>query len=328
MALGACSGGARKGASEDSSLASNASALPSWNDGPSRQAILDFVAKVTDKGSPQFIPPEDRIAVFDNDGTLWSEQPAYFQFFFAMDQVKRQAAGNPAWSKQEPFASVLCGDMAGVLKSGEKGIVEVVMRSHAGMTAEDFERDVKGWIDTARHPQKQRLFRSMTFQPMIEVIRYLQDNDFKTYIVSGGGIEFMRPWTKDAYNIPPEQVVGSSVKMQFQMENDTPRILKMPEVGFIDDGPGKPVGIEQHIGKRPVAAFGNSDGDLQMLQYTAAGSGERLMMIVHHTDGAREWAYDRKSHVGRLDKAMDEARAKGWHLIDMEKDWKVVYPEP
>ncbi len=245
-----------------------------------------------------------------------------------MDQVRRLAAGNPSWSKEEPFASVLRNDPAGVMKSGEKGILKIVMRSHAGMTTEEFSQSVKNWIDTARHPLKQRLFRKMTYQPMIEVIRYLQDNGFKTYIVSGGGAEFMRPWTEAAYGIPPEQVIGSAVKMQYELNGDTPSIRKMAGVGFIDDGPGKPVGIQHTIGKRPVAAFGNSDGDLQMLQWTAAGGGDRLMMIVHHTDSAREWAYDRHSHVGKLDKAMDEAKAKGWHLIDMQKEWNVIYPEP
>lgn len=330
VTLAACSGGSPgKNAPQDSAKRSpRGEPLPSWTDGPAKSAITGFVAKVTDAGSPQFIPGEDRIAVFDNDGTLWSEQPLYFQFYFALDQVKRLAAENPSWSKEEPFASVLRNDIAGALKSGEKGIAQIVLRTHTGMTTTEFEQQVRTWIDTAKHPLKQRRFRSMTYQPMTELIRYLQDAGFKTYIVSGGGVEFMRPWTAAAYGIPPEQVVGSTAKLQFELKNDTPYIRKMPGIGFIDDGPGKPVGIELAIGKRPVAAFGNSDGDLQMLQWTAAGPGEHLVMIVHHTDSLREWAYDRNSHVGRLDKAMDEANAKGWTLIDMRKDWKTIYPEP
>lgn len=300
--------------------------LVSWEEGNNKQAIIDFVSKATNEQSGQFIQPEDRIAVFDNDGTLWTEQPMYFQFMFALDQVKAMAPQHPEWNTTEPFKSLLAGDMKKVMESGEEGIGKIMMVTHTGMTTTAFEQMVQQWIDTARHPTRKMRYRDMVYQPMIELIKYLQDAGFKTYIVSGGGIEFMRPWTEAAYHIPKEQVIGSSVKTRFEIRQDTPVIVRLPEIQFIDDGPGKPVGINQYIGKRPVAAFGNSDGDLQMLEWTAANpNGSSLVMIVHHTDSTREYAYDRHSPVGKLDKALDTALKKGWKLIDMKQDWKTIY---
>jgi phosphoserine phosphatase len=300
--------------------------LPSWRNGKSKQSIIEFVAKVTKKESPDFVPPAERIATFDNDGTLWSEQPMYFQLFFAIDRVKTLAPGHPEWKRMEPFASLLKGDLEGALSDGEHAMIEIVMASHAGMTTEAFENIVKAWIYTAKHPTTKRLYTEMVYQPMLEVLAYLRKNGFKTFIVSGGGIEFMRPWTEKVYGIPPEQVVGSSIKTKFEIRDGKPVLVRLPNLNFINDKDGKPVGIHQQIGRRPIAAFGNSDGDLQMLQWTAAEDGARLMIYIHHTDAEREWAYDRKSQIGRLDKGMDEARAKGWTVVDMKKDWKVIYP--
>jgi len=300
--------------------------LPSWNEGKSKQAIIQFVAKVTNEGSADFVPPAERIATFDNDGCLWSEQPMYFQLFFAIDRVKALAPQHPEWKEQEPFASLLKGDVKAALAGGEHAILEIVMATHAGMTTEEFELIVKEWLATAKHPTTKRHFTEMVFQPMLEVLTYLRANDFKTFIVSGGGIEFMRPWTEAVYGIPPEQVVGSSIKTQFEMRGDKPVLVRLPELSFIDDKEGKPVGINSHIGRRPIAAFGNSDGDLQMLQWTTAGEGARFALYVHHTDAEREWAYDRDSHIGRLDKGLDEAVEKGWTVVDMTQDWEVIYP--
>jgi phosphoglycolate phosphatase-like HAD superfamily hydrolase len=300
--------------------------LPSWNDGTARDAIVGFVDKVTKKGSPDFIPPAERIAVFDNDGTLWAEQPMYFQLLFALDRVKALAPQHPEWKEQEPFASLLTGDVNGALAGGEHAIAEIVMATHAGMTTEEFEQVVREWIATARHPTTGRPYTEMVYQPMLELLDYLRANGFKTFIVSGGGIEFMRPWVEQVYGIPPEQVVGSSIKTRFEMRDGKPVLMRLPQLDFVDDKEGKPVGINSRIGRRPIAAFGNSDGDLQMLQWTTAGSGPRFALYIHHTDAAREWAYDRKSHVGSLDKGLDEARAKGWTVVDMKNDWKVIYP--
>jgi hypothetical protein len=272
------------------------------------------------------VVPEQRIATFDNDGTLWSEQPMYFQLFFAIDRVKSLAPQNPAWKTQQPFKAVLENDMQALAASGEKGLLELVMATHAGMTTTEFEQTVKDWLAAAKHPRFKRPFTDLVYQPMLEVLAYLRANGFKTYIVSGGGIEFMRPWTEGVYGIPPEQVVGSSIKTKFEIRNGKPVLVRLPEINFIDDKAGKPVGINQHIGRRPIAAFGNSDGDLQMLQWTAAGKGARFMFIVHHTDAEREWAYDRKSKVGHLDKALDEALTNGWTVVDMRQDWKIIYP--
>jgi len=299
--------------------------LPSWKDGPARQAIVEFVGKVTKQGSPEFVPEAERIATFDNDGTLWAEQPMYFQLFFAVDRVKALAPQHPEWKDKEPFASLLKGNVKGALAGGEHAILEIVMATHAGMTTAEFENIVRRWIATARHPTTHRPYTRMVYQPMLELLTYLRANGFKTFIVSGGGIEFMRPWTYEVYGIPPEQVVGSSIKTKFEMREGKPVLVRLPKINFIDDKEGKPVGINEHIGRRPIFAFGNSDGDLQMLQWTAAGSGASFMGIVHHTDAKREWAYDRKSHIGRLDKALDEARAKGWTVVDMKNDWKRVF---
>jgi len=309
-------------------LASPASAqpvLPSWNDVASRAALVDFVTKTTTPGSPSFVPPAERIAVFDNDGTLWSEQPMYFQLAFALDRVKAMAPSHPEWKTKEPFASVLKGDLKGVLAGGEHALVSLVMASHAGTTTEEFSAIVNEWVATARHPKTGRKYTEMVFQPMLEVLAHLRANGYKTFIVSGGGIEFMRPWVEHVYGIPPEQVVGSSIRTQYEVRDGVPMLVRLPELDFIDDKAGKPVGIHRHIGRRPVAAFGNSDGDLQMLQWTAAGAGPRLALIVHHTDGEREWAYDRESHVGRLDRALDEAAARGWTVVDMKRDWTTIF---
>ena len=300
--------------------------LPSWNDGASKKAIIAFVEKVTKKGSPDFVPPEERIATFDNDGTLWAEQPMYFQLLFALDRVKALAPQHPEWKTTEPFASLLKGDMKAVLAGGQKSLMEIMMAAHAGMSTEEFEQIVKDWTATAKHPKTGRLYTEMVYQPMLELLAYLRAHGFKTFIVSGGGIEFMRAFAEKVYGIPPEQVVGSSIKTKFEMNGSQPALMRLPEINFIDDGPGKPIGINEHIGRRPIAAFGNSDGDLQMLQWTAAGTGARFCLYVHHTDAEREWAYDRTSHIGKLDKGLDEATAKGWTVVDMKKDWKIIYP--
>lgn len=299
--------------------------LPSWNDGATKKSIISFVEKVTKPGSPDFVPVAERIATFDNDGTLWAEQPMYFQFFFTLDRVKALTPQHPEWKTKEPFASLLKGDLKGALASGEQAGLEIVMATHAGMTTEDFDKIVHDWIASARHPETSRLYTEMVYQPMLELLAYLRVNDFKTFIVSGGGIEFMRPWTEKIYGIPPEQVIGSSIKTKLELRDGKPVLVRLPEVNFIDDNVGKPVGIQQHVGRRPIAAFGNSDGDLQMLQWTTAGKGTRLGLLVHHTDVEREWAYDRKSSIGQLDKALDEGRAKGWTIVDMKKDWKKIF---
>jgi len=301
-------------------------ALPSWNDGPAKRSIIEFVDRVAQSGSPDFVAPEKRIATFDNDGTLWSERPVYFQLLFAMDRVKDLAPEHPEWKTQQPFRAVLENDMKALAASGEKGLLELVMATHAGMTTKEFEQTVKNWLATAKHPRFKRPYTDLVYQPMLEVLAYLRANGFKTFIVSGGGIEFMRPWTERVYGIPPEQVIGSSIKTKFEMRNGRPALVRLPELNFIDDKAGKPVGINQHIGRRPIAALGNSDGDLQMLQWTAAGKGARYMLIVRHTDEEREWAYDRKSKIGRLDHALDEALKRGWTVVDMKKDWRVIYP--
>lgn len=300
--------------------------LPSWNDGAAKRSVVELVEKTTREGSPTFVPPAQRIAVFDNDGTLWPEQPMYVQAFFFLDRVKALAPAHPEWKEKEPFASVLRGDVKGALAGGEHALLELAMATHAGTTTEEFETVVSDWIASARHPKTGRLFTEMVYQPMLEVLSYLRANDFKTFVVSGGGVEFMRPWAERVYGIPPEQVIGSSIKTKLEMRDGRPVLVRLPEIDFVDDKAGKPVGIQMRIGRRPIAAFGNSDGDLQMLQWTAAGPGSRLCLYVHHTDAEREWAYDRQSHVGRLDKGLDEARAKGWTVVDMKTDWKRIYP--
>jgi len=300
--------------------------LPSWNEGTSKQAIIRFVEDASTEGRSRFVPPAQRIAVFDNDGTLWSEQPMYFQLAFALDRVKALAPKHPEWKNKQPFKAVLQGDLKTVLAGGEHALLELIMATHAGNTTEEFSQIVKDWLATAKHPKTGRPYTDMVYQPMLELLDYLRANGFKTYIVSGGGIEFIRPWAEKVYGIPPEQVIGSSIKTTFEFRNGTPVLVRLPEINFIDDKAGKPVGINQHIGRRPIAAFGNSDGDLQMLQWTTAGSGTRFGLLIHHTDAKREWAYDRNSSIGRLDKALDEAQVKGWTVVDMKRDWKVVYP--
>jgi heat shock protein HslJ len=308
--------------------------LPSWNDGPARQAIVSFVERATTEGSADFVPPAERIATFDNDGTLWCEQPAYFQGLFAFDRIKALAPQHPEWKHKEPFKSVLAGDKQGLAAAGKQGLLEVLAATHAGMTVDDFHTLVRDWMRTARHPRFNRPYNKCIYQPMVEVLRYLRANGFKTFIVSGGGVEFMRPWVEEAYGIPPEQVVGSSGVVKFEMRGDEALLMKEPKVEFIDDGPGKPVGINRFIGRRPIMAFGNSDGDLQMLQYTTAKEPSeggrqrpRFALIVHHTDADREYAYDRDSHVGRLDKALDEAKQRGWTVVSMKDDWKTIFPK-
>jgi phosphoserine phosphatase len=298
--------------------------LPSWNDTATKKAIVTFVEQVTRAGSPHFVPPAERIATFDNDGTLWAEQPMYFQLFFALDRVKALAPQHPDWTTEEPFASLLRGDMKAALAGGERAVGRLMMATHAGMTSEEFDKMASEWIATAKHPKTGRLFTEMVYQPMLELLAYLRTNGFKTFIVSGGGVEFMRPWSEKIYGIPPEQVIGSSIKTKFEMRDGKPVLVRLPDMNFFDDGPGKPVGIQMHIGRRPIAAFGNSDGDLQMLQWTAAGPGPRLCLYVHHTDAEREWAYDRAS-VGSLEKGLVEAKAKGWTVVDMKADWKRVF---
>ena len=305
--------------------------LPSWNEGAVKSAILRYVERVVDEQSPGYVPVPERVATFDNDGTLWSEKPAYFQLAFAMDRIKALADQNPDWANQEPFASVLKGDMAAVLSGGEPAIAKLVAASHSGLTVEEFRSVVRDWIDQAKHPQTNRTYKSMVFQPMLELVRYLESHDFKVFIVSGGGIEFMRAWAEDVYGIPPERVIGSRAKIEFQMVDGIPRLNKLPELDFVDDKAGKPVGIATHIGRRPLLAAGNSDGDLQMLQYTTVARSKsdtvpRLGLIVHHTDADREWAYDRQSHVGKLDRALDLAKGESWIVVDMKRDWATIYP--
>ncbi len=300
--------------------------LPSWNDGPAKQSIVNFVKATTTQGGSQFVPPGERIATFDNDGTLWAEQPMYFQLLFALDRVKALAPQHPEWKNKEPFASLLKGDVKGALAGGEPAIVEIVMATHAGMTTEEFEKIVKDWLATARHPKFKRPYTELVYQPMVELLAYLRANGFKTFIVSGGGIEFMRPWTEKVYGVPPEQVVGSSVKTKYEMRDGKPALVRLAEIDFIDDKTGKPVGINSHIGRRPVAAFGNSDGDQQMLEWTQGGSGARLMMLVHHDDAVREWAYGADSKIGTFsDALMAEAKAKQWTVISMKNDWKRIF---
>jgi len=300
--------------------------LPSWNDGEVKTSIISFVSDATDVESDHFIDIADRIATFDNDGNLWSEQPAYFQLFFAIDRVKQLAPQHPEWKTEQPFKAVLEDDLATLAKYGEHGILEIVMATHADITTEEFENIVKAWLATAKHPRFNRPYNQLVYQPMLELLEYLRKNEFKTFIVSGGGIEFMRPWVEEAYGIPRDQVVGSSIKTAFIYKDGNPVIMRLPEIDFIDDKEGKPLGINKFIGRKPVFASGNSDGDLPMMQWAASGDGLRFILYLHHTDSIREWAYDRDSHIGRLDKGLDEAKKKGWTIIDMKDDWKVIYP--
>jgi phosphoglycolate phosphatase-like HAD superfamily hydrolase len=300
--------------------------LPSWNEGATKQSIIDYVTRVTKQGGPDYVAPKDRLATIDNDGTLWVEKPMYTQFVFAVDEVKRQANQHPEWKSKEPFKSVLAGDMKAVAAMGEKGMVEIVAATHSGMTTTDFNETVKQWLATAKHPRFKALYTDLVYQPMIELLDYLHANGFKTFIVSGGGVEFMRTFADKTYGIPPEQVIGSSGVTQYGTWDEKPVLIKMPKVLFVDDGPGKPEGIEHFIGRQPIFAFGNSDGDKEMLEWTAACQHFCFMGLVHHTDGSREYAYDRNSDVGKLDKALDEAIAKGWTVVDMKNDWKTIFP--
>jgi phosphoglycolate phosphatase-like HAD superfamily hydrolase len=301
--------------------------LASWNEGAAKKSIIDFVGRVTRDGGPDFVAVPERIATFDNDGTLWTEQPYYFQLAFALDRIKAMAPQHPEWKTKQPFKALLEGDKKALAAAGKDGLLQIVAVTHAGMTTEDFTKEVVDWTATAKHPRFNRHYTELIFQPMLELLTYLRANGFKTFIVSGGGIEFMRPWTDRVYGIPPEQVVGSSGVVKFTVTPDAKTsLLKLPKIEFIDDGPGKPVGINRFIGRRPIFAFGNSDGDLQMLQYTAGGDGVRFMGIIHHTDGEREYAYDRQSQVGKLDKALDEAAKRGWTVVDMKQDWNLVFP--
>ncbi len=303
-----------------------AEALPSWRESASRQQITDFVAAVTDASGPDYVAPAERIAVFDNDGTLWAEKPLYFQLLFALDRIRSLAPSHPEWSTTEPFASVLRGDLQAALAGGEKAILQIVMATHAGMTVDEFDAVARDWLATAKHPESGLPYDGMVYQPMLELLVYLRANDFKTFIVSGGGVDMIRTFSERVYGIPPEQVVGSTLELEFGMSEDRPYLLRKPEIDFIDDKAGKPVAIQRHIGRRPMAAFGNSDGDLQMLQWTTAGEGRRLGVLIRHTDAEREWAYDRESSVGRLDKALDLAPQNRWTVVDMKTDWSTMFP--
>lgn len=303
-----------------------ADSLPSWNDVPAKHRITEFVRRVTNSDSPDFVAPAERIAVFDNDGTLWCEQPMYVQLAFVIDRVKAKVAQHPEWQTKEPFASVLKGDLKGVAASGEAGLAELLAATHSGMTTEEFEKTVSDWIATAKHPKTGKLYTEMTYQPMLEVLDYLRANGFKTFIVSGGGIEFMRPWAEKIYRIPPEQVIGSSAGLKYEMRDGKPVIVKLPTLAHNDDKDGKPVGIQRQIGRRPIIALGNSDGDFQMLEWTTAGTSARLGVLIHHTDEAREFAYDRDSHIGKLARGLDEGPKRGWLIVDMKNDWKRIFP--
>jgi hypothetical protein len=301
--------------------------LPSWNDGAAKSAIVDFVDAVTTDGEPDYVPPDERIATFDNDGTLWVEQPYYTQLAFALDRIRALAPEHPEWREQQPFKAVLDNDLEALRASGIKGVMQLVMASHAGISTDEFETIVEDWIGSSEHPKFARPYTELVYQPMLELLVYLQDNDFKTFIVSGGGVEFMRPWTEQVYGIPPEQVVGSTIVTEFALQDGVPVLMRQPEMDFLDDKEGKPVAINKFIGRRPILAAGNSDGDLQMLQWTTGADGRRLGLLVHHDDAEREYAYDRDSSIGRLDQALDQAAANGWVVVSMQDDWRTIFPE-
>ncbi|MGA0845051.1 MAG: HAD family hydrolase [Luteolibacter sp.] len=300
--------------------------LPSWNGNPTKKAIIEFVEKVTTPGSPDYVDPSARIATFDNDGCLWSEQPVYFQALYIFDRIKALAPQHPDWKEKEPFASAINGEIKSALAGGEHALIEMTMATHADMTSEEFRKQVSDWIDTARHPQTKKSYHAMVFQPMLELLAYLRAEGFKTFIVSGGGIDFVRVFAEDVYGIPPEQVIGSSIQAKYELRNGKPVIVKIPELNFVDDKAGKPVGIHQHIGRRPIFAAGNSDGDFQMLEWTTTGGGARFAMLIHHDDADREFAYDRKSDVGLLSKGLDEGPKRGWTIVSMKHDWNRIYP--
>jgi len=308
--------------------ASHGDPLPSWNEGPAKSALVAFVEAVSDAGGLDYVAPAERIAVFDNDGTLWIEQPIYTQLQFALDRVKALAPEHPEWKTSPPFDAVLSGDMHAVAASGMNGLMQIVMATHAGMTADAFARDAEAWLEASRHPRFDRRYTELVYQPQLELLAYLRANDFQTWIVSGGGVAFMRPWTEAVYGVPPEQVVGSRIETEYRFEKGRADVVRKPAIAFIDDKAGKPVGIESHIGRRPILAVGNSDGDLQMVQYATAGEGRRLGVFIHHTDADREYAYDREGHVGVFDAALDMAAANGWIVVDMKRDWRAVFPHP
>jgi len=327
VTMGAGTGTPQPGTAPQATPATTAGdPLPSWNDGPTKKAISDFVARVTTAGSPDFVPVPERIATFDNDGTLWAEKPVPFQLLFAFDRVKALASQHPEWATTEPFASLLKGDMAGVLASGSKGLTEIIAVTHAGMTPDEFTAVVDQWITSAKHPQTGRLYTDMIYQPMVELLTHLRASGFRTFIASGGGVDFMRGWTERVYGIPPDQVIGSVGTLTLEMRDGTPTLIKRPGIEFVDDKEGKPIAIQNRIGRRPIAAFGNSDGDLQMLQWTMAGSGARFALFVHHDDASREFAYDRTDKLQQFNVGWDEAIAKGWTVVSMKNDWKAVFP--
>ena len=305
---------------------SSAAEIPSWNEGPAKSAIIDFVARVTREGGPDYVPPAERIAVFDNDGTLWSEQPMYVQLAFGLDRIKAQSPQHPEWKTTQPFKAALEGDAKTLAQGGAKSLTELIMASHAGMSSDEFDTIVRDWLRTARHPRYNRPYTELVYQPMLELLAYLRLHGFKTYIVSGGGIDFMRPWAERVYGIPPEQVIGSRIKVSYEVRNGKPVILRLPEIDFVDDRKGKPVGIHQQIGRRPILAFGNSDGDFEMLEWTTAGPGPRLGLLVHHDDAQRETAYDRNSPFGKLARGLDEAASRRWVVTSMQKDWNRIFP--
>ncbi|CAG4903330.1 HAD family hydrolase [Paraburkholderia saeva] len=330
FALAGCAGqGASTGAAAPgaASAANAATALPSWRDGVAKQNIVKFVNDVTREGSPTYVAPADRIAVFDNDGTLWSEQPVYFQFVFLLDQVKAAAPSHPEWKNNPAYKALVAKDY-GALASQQKALMQLVGVANSGMTVDEYDETIRKWLATAQHPKFRRPYTELVYQPQLELLAYLRANGFKTFIVSGGTIEFMRPWAEKVYGIPPEQVIGSSQLVQFEMRDGKPVLVRRPKLDFVDDGPGKPVGIYRDIGRKPILAFGNSDGDLQMLQYTASGAGPHLALLVHHDDAVREFAYDRQSKVGKLDKAWHEAVTDGWTVVSMKDDWATIYPAP
>ena len=300
--------------------------LPSWNEGTARQAIIEFVNAVTTEGGADYVAPDERIATFDNDGTLWVEHPVYTQLTFALDRIRALAPEHPEWREQQPFKAVLENDMEALKAAGMKGVLELVMASHAGMTTDEFAAIATDWIAKAEDPRFKRPYTDLVYQPMLELLGYLRDNGFKTYIVSGGGVEFMRPWTETVYGIPPEQVIGSTIVTEFAMQDGKPVLMRQPKMDFIDDKEGKPVAINKFIGRRPIFAAGNSDGDLQMLQWTTGAEGRRLGIIIHHDDADREYAYDRDTHVGRLDQALDLAPDAGWAVVSMKDDWQTIFP--
>ncbi|WP_295581297.1 HAD family hydrolase [uncultured Lamprocystis sp.] len=304
----------------------SADPLPSWQEGPAKRAIVAFVAQVTQAGGADFVPPAQRIAVFDNDGTLWVEQPVYTQLAFVLERLKTLAPEHPEWKSEQPFKAALAGDMPTLGEAGMGGLMQLLMATHAGMTTDEFAAIAANWIDTARHPRFQRPYTTLVYQPMLELLEFLRSSGFEVYIVSGGGADFLRPWAERVYGVPPERIVGSQIAQRFELRDGRPVLVREAKIAFVDDKEGKPVGIQRHIGRRPILAFGNSDGDLQMLQWTTGAPGRRLGLVLHHDDGTREYAYDRDSHFGRLDKALDLAPANGWVLVSMKNDWSQVFP--